>query len=153
MPIPPTNQTNDIQRVVLASLIIAGVGVGIFFLTRRPAQAPTVNSTANRTIAAVTPQSYTMISGTIATIDTADKKLVVDFPIITATGANQVKPYAVSIGPATLIQTVNQAVAPVEVATIDLAQLAVGDRIDAVGNENLAQLDAFTAVTILKFIP
>lgn len=151
MPEKTTPQPTDIHRFVLISVLIVAVSLGIFFLTRRkaPDLAPTNQTPAG--IAAVTPRSFTMISGSIAGIDAAAKTINTDFSYIDETGKNKTKRYAITVGATTQLQAVDQATTPALVSTITFEKLAVGDRIEVLGDTNLAPLDAFTASTILQY--
>lgn len=150
---PNLHPNNNIRQAGLISVVIVAVGIGIFFLTRRDHTPVATTNSATAKIAAVTPQSYSTISGTIVAANPAEKTVIVDFAIITGAGTNEVKKYTVTASADTTIQTVTQSTATAKVTTVDFNQLAVGDQINAVGDTNIAELDAFTATTILKLIP
>ncbi|GEM_PF-2912127 len=144
-PLPP-------RRLALINVAVVALGLGLYFIFHRPTPRQTTINQQPARIAAVTPRAYTMITGTITALDPATKTMTVDFSYIDQAGKNKTKKYNVTAGASTVLQSVNQSSTPAEVATIDFATLAVGDRVDALGEENLAPLDAFTAATVLQYL-
>lgn len=153
MPKKTPVQSQQISRLLLVGFIVVGTGLGIFWLTRTPSTNPETKTSISATqIAAVTPKAYTMISGPIVALDPAAKTIGADFSYIDESGQNKTKRYVVTIDSATKIQAVNQSSTPASVSSIDFSTLAVGDQIDAVDEENLAPIDAFTAASIIQYI-
>lgn len=145
--------SNEITRLILVSGVIAGLVLITYLVFRKNPEptAPTNRSTVH--VAAVTPQAYTMISGKVVEVRPTAKTIDVDFSTVEDSGKNTTKRYTVSINDATTLQTVNQQVNPVTTTSMRLTDLQIGDLVDAIGDQNLADVETFTATTIIRLQP
>lgn len=143
----------EIQRTVLISLGVVAVGLALYFIFHRTDKTPSLTSNKKVGIAAITPETYTMISGKIMAIDNDAKTIAIDFPVVGERGQGGVKHYAVTIGDTTVIQSVNASVTPASATTINLNDLAIGDTVDALSDTNIAATETFTATSIIRSQP
>lgn len=142
--------SNDTKRTLVVSVAIAAVLIGVYAIFHsKPEKSPT-NTIKRVEIAAVTPLSYTAISGKITALDLEKKTIQVDFLHFDQSGKTSTKSYTVSISDTTSLQAVNQSVAEATTSPISLADLAIGNTVSAVSDIELANITAFTATTILR---
>lgn len=137
----------------MVSGVIAGLTLITYLFFRKNPEPTATTDRSTVHVAAVTPQAYTMISGQVVDVRPAAKTIAVDFSTVEGSGKNTTKRYTVSINDATTLQTVNQQANPVTTTTIGLADLKLGDQVDAIGDQNLADVDTFTATTIIRLQP
>lgn len=141
------------RRLALTGAIVVGFGLIVWVALRQPTDV--VNRQTNRATASttVTPNYFTIVSGTILNLDATARTVAINFPIIGSDGVERLKRYTITVDDATALQSVRSSVTPPEIQTIAFAAFAMGDQINAVSADNVAPLDAFTAKTMLKLLP
>lgn len=142
----------EIKRPLIASFIIVLVAIGAYFAFR-PKKAP-VDDTASKRIqiAAVTPQYFTSLAGTVTAVDLDAQTLTIDFFLVDATGKDSTKSYTIAIDKTTTLVAAPRSGSTESPNPIALTDIVIGDTINAVGETNLAPVDNFTATTIIKII-
>ncbi len=145
--------SNEITRLILVSGAIAGLVVIVYLVFRKNPDHAVTSTPSTVHVAAITPQAYTMISGQVMEVNLTAKTIAVDFSTVEGSGKNTTKRYTISINDATKIESVDQRATPVTTTAISAADLKTGDVVDALANQNLADVDTFTATTIIRLQP
>lgn len=144
----PINHQTYLTRVGVLALTLAIIGIGIYLVWPRPSATNTNAFNASARAQVITPLSYTDFVGTVTAVD--DRVLTIDVPIVNTDGTRFTKSYTVTIAAEATIQRMQLLASGPEYSTIPLTDVAVGDRVQVFGEENLYPLDALTSKKLLK---
>ncbi len=132
------------SRLVWISLAIALVVLGIVFISAYVQQRHRKKTVVAAPIIVSSPLSYYDFLGTVE--KTADKNLTVVATITDQKGKQVRLTYQVLQSDATMVKEVSDTTS----SDIALTDIQAGDQVQVAANQNLANLDHFTATKILK---
>lgn len=143
---PKQHRTDhEIGRIVLYSAVVAlGLFIGILiYLRTQSSPDVAVNTPAEST--AATPDAFTDFYGTVDTA--SDASLTVAMVATNAQGQQVTRTYQVMIGTETVIEQIS---GDGTVTGLSLSDIQPNELLQVYGDQNLAELDSFTATRIIR---
>ena len=152
MPAPKNDQSTksslNAYLAITAGVALAVVGL-VWWLTRSERQTPTTQPTA-QTATIPTPESYTDFVGKVTTIE--GSTLAVAMTRSTDQGTMSVKTYTITIDQSTELRTVEVGSDDTRVSDLALTNVKPDDLVQVYANQNIAEVQEFTATRILKLV-